>query len=164
MGVGSTLVRLGNPFIRFLQLCISVAIVGIYGWYIAVLVSHDAPIARHVKAVAGLAALAAIYTLFGVLLSFFLGGMMFFAMLAVALDVCFVASFIAIAIMARGSHGSCKGHVNTPIGSGPSDSSSPGYGRNGFGFGGRYKHGFSPNLGLACRTQKAVLALAIIGL
>lgn len=159
MGVGGMVIRFSNLFLRILQLCVSVIILGIFGWFIADLVHHDEPIARYIKAVAGLSALAAIYTLFGVLLTLFLGGITFFAILAVALDVCFVASFIAIAVMARGGHGSCKGNVNTPIGSGPTDGNAAGYGQNG-----SDRSGYRPSLGIACRLQKAVLALAIIGL
>lgn len=164
MGVASMLIRFGNVGLRFLQFCTSIIILGIFGWFIRVLVDNDAPIGRDIKAVVGLSALAALYTLFGIILTFFLGGILFFALLAVALDVCFVASFIAIAVMARGSRGSCSGNVSTPIGDGPSDRDAPGYGQGGFGFGGRYQSGYRPNLGLACRLQKAVLALAVIGM
>ncbi|KAK2763348.1 hypothetical protein FQN54_009984 [Arachnomyces sp. PD_36] len=156
MSVAGILLRFSNVILRALQLCTSVIIVGIFGYFIGVLVDHNAHIPRWVKAVEGLAGLAALYTLFGVLLTLFLGGKMFFAMLAVALDVCFIASFIAIAAMTRGGHRSCSGNVSTPIGSGPSSNSSGGLGR----FGNRYR----PNLSLACRLQKGVFALAIIGI
>jgi len=116
MGVAGIFLRISNLIIRAMQLCTSVIIVGIFGFFIGVLNDHNAPIARWIKAVEGLAGAAAIYALLGVLLTLFLGGKMFFAMLAVGLDVCFVAAFIAIAIMTRGGRRRCSGFVRTPIG------------------------------------------------
>lgn len=160
MGVGGVLLRVFNLLLRAMQLCTSVIIVGIFGWFIGTLVHHNSHIPTWVKAVEGLAALAAIYTLFGVLLTLFLGGMTFFAMLAVALDVCFIGSFIAIAVMTRGGHRSCnRGFVSTPIGSGPANNNGQGFGSDGI-----FRDGDRPNLSLACRLQKGVFALAIIGM
>lgn len=164
MAVAGILLRISNLVLRAMQLCTSVIIVGIFGYFIAVLVHHNVHIARWIKAVEGLAGLAALYTLFGLILTLFLGGMMFFAMLGVALDVCFIAAFIAIAVMTRGGHKSCSRNVSTPLGSGPSNTNDPGYGQNNFGLGGSHRSGYNPNLRLACRLQKGVFALSIIGM
>jgi len=79
------------------------------------------------------------------------------------LDILFCGAFIAIAIIIRAGAGSCTGLVNTPLGSGESNSISPGYGANGFGFGANQSSTYKPNLGLACRLNTAAFAVAVIG-
>ena len=105
-----------------------------------------------------------LYLCFAVLLTIFLGGLAFFAFLAVILDICFIGCYIAIAWFNRGGAGSCSGNVNTVLGSGPSNSNSPGYGANGFGFGGNQNVTYAPNLHRACRLETAVFAVAIINI
>lgn len=74
-----------------------------------------------------------------------------------------MGAFIAIAVMTRHGAHSCSGNVNTPLGSGPSNSNAAGYGSNGFGFGSGENATYSPNLGLACRLNTAAFAVSIIG-
>ena len=66
------------------------------------------------KAVEGISGGACIYTAFATLLTCFLGGLTFFAFLAILLDICFLGAFIAIAILARG--GVHTSGVNSPLG------------------------------------------------
>lgn len=61
---------------------------------------------------------AVIYTGFAVILTCILGGITFFAFVAVLLDVLFCGAFIAIAVLARGGVHSCSGVNNSPIGPG----------------------------------------------
>lgn len=62
---------------------------------------------------------AVIYTAFAVILTCFLGGITFFAFLALVLDVLFTACFVAIAILTRQGRRSCRSYNNpSPLGSG----------------------------------------------
>ena len=71
------------------------------------------------RAVEGIAGAAVVYTAFAVILTCFLGGITFFAFLALLLDFAFVGGFVAIAVLARDGARSCNGkNVLSPIGSG----------------------------------------------
>lgn len=61
---------------------------------------------------------AVIYSGFAVILTCFLGGLTFFAFLAIIFDACFVACFIAIAILTRGGTRSCSGNPSSVLGRG----------------------------------------------
>lgn len=65
-----------------------------------------------------MAGAAVIYTAFAVILTCFLGGISFFAFLAIVLDICFLGCFIAIAILTRRGAHSCGRANPSPIGSG----------------------------------------------
>ena len=66
------------------------------------------------RAIEGISGGACIYTAFATLLTCFLGGLTFFAFLAILLDICFLGAFIAIAILARdGVH---TNGANSPLG------------------------------------------------
>lgn len=91
------------------------------------------------------------------------GGKKFFAVLLAGFNAIFCAGFIALAVLTRHGAGSCSGNVNTPLGSGPADSNSPGYGNNGFGFGDGENSTYAPNLHLACRLNTAAFAVSLIG-
>ncbi|PWY89871.1 hypothetical protein BO70DRAFT_358894 [Aspergillus heteromorphus CBS 117.55] len=82
------------------------------------------------------------------LLTCCLGGVAFFAFLAIVLDVCFIGAMIAIAIMTRHGAQSCSGTVNTPLGTGASTSKSVG----------------GTSFHYACELQKAAFAVSIIGI
>ena len=90
-----------------------------------------------------------------------LGGIAFLAILAIVLDLCFAAAMIAVIVLTRHGASSCKGNVNTPIGSGPA-SSTNGFGNNGFGTGSQSQTTYSVHLGLACKYNTASFACAII--
>lgn len=117
------------------------------------------------RAVEGLAGVATLYTIFAVCLTCCLGGISFLAFLAIVLDICFVGCMIAIAVMTRDGASSCTGNVNTPLGNGPADSSTGGFGQGGFGTNGGEGENvtYSVTLGTACQLNTAVFAVSIIG-
>ncbi|KAK5948460.1 hypothetical protein OHC33_010494 [Knufia fluminis] len=164
MSIGGTVLRFGGLGLRILQfLCAGIAL-GIFSYFLSVLADRDLPIAKRWQAVEGITGAATLYTIFGVLLVLFLGGKAFFGYLAVLLDILFALAFIAVAYLTRHGASSCSGNVQTPIGNGPTNSNSPGYGDNGFGFGGGENSTYFPNLGLACRLNTAVFAVSIIAI
>ncbi|KAJ9621996.1 hypothetical protein H2203_006877 [Taxawa tesnikishii (nom. ined.)] len=160
---GGGFLRLFQTFLYALEFCCAGIILGIYSYFLAVLADRDLPIAAWKKAVEGISGAAVVYLILAVLLTCFLGGVSFFAFLAIVLDICFAGGFIAIAVMTRHGASSCSGNVNTPLGSGPSNSHASGYGANGFGFGSNQNSTYAPNLGLACRLNTAAFAVSIIG-
>lgn len=164
MAAGGVFLRFLNLFIRILQLCASVIILGIYSYFLAVLADHDLSIAKWMRAVEGLSGAATLYSLLGSIFTCFLGGVAFFAGIAVVLDIAFVGAMIAIAVLTRDGTQKCTGYVNTPLGSGQADAKAQGYGSGGFGVG----HGkdliYMPKLGMTCRLEKAVFAISIIGM
>jgi len=162
MSVGSVFLRFGGFFLRILQFFCSAVGLGIFSYFLAVLADKHLPIATKWKAVEGLTGAATLYTIFGVVFILCLGGNTFFGFLAAFLDILFVGAFVAVAIMTRHGAGSCTGNVQTPLGDGPADRNSPGYGSNGFGFGNGKTATYSPNLRLACRLNTAVFAVSII--
>ncbi|KAN0083779.1 hypothetical protein V8E54_002867 [Elaphomyces granulatus] len=162
--------RLGGVFLRFsvvgvriLQCLASAVILGIFSYFLAVLSDHKMSTAQWIRAVEGLSGAATLYALLGSLFTICLGGIMFFGFVAMVLDVCFIASMIAIAIMARDGARRCWGLVTTPLGTGQA-STVVGYGRNGFGIGGDHNFTYIPSLGFVCRLQKAAFAVSIIAI
>jgi len=160
---------IGNTFLKLLQtalyaiiFCCSAIILGVYSYYLAILADRDIPIAGWKKAVEGLSGAAVLYMIFAVLLTCFLGGVRIFAFLAIVLDVLFTGAMIAIAVLTRDGAHSCQGNVDTPLGSGPSNSNSVAYGKNGFGFGDMENSTYAPDLQLACRLNKVAFAVSII--
>lgn len=91
-----------DTFLRALEFLCAALLLGIFSWFLAYLTRHDQPLPTWMKASEGMSGAAVIYTIFGVILTCFLGGLTFFAFVAIFLDICFVACFIAIAILARG--------------------------------------------------------------
>lgn len=122
MAFGGAALKIGQTTLRVIQLLASIVALGIYSYYLAVLADNDVHIATWKKGVEGIAGAAVLYGLFCVILTVCLGGFIFFAFLAVVLDVCFVGGFIAIAWYNRGGIHSCSGYVNTPLGDGDSNS------------------------------------------
>ena len=101
-----------------IEFLISILILGIFSYFLAVLTRRDgAVIPQWEKAVTGLSGAAALYCIFAVILTCFLGGITFFAFLAVVLDVCFVGAMVAIAILTKAGTKSCSSTNNdSPIG------------------------------------------------
>jgi hypothetical protein len=115
------------------------------------------------KAVEGLSGAAVLYLICAVLLTCCLGGISFFAFLAIVLDVLFAGAMIAIAVMTRQGANSCKGFVRTPLGNGQSGSGTGGFGN--FGEGGNTQDNnvtYSVNLRTACKLNTAAFAVSII--
>lgn len=164
MTAGGAALRFGGLFLRILQFCCAGIALGIFSYFLSVLADRDLPIATRWKAVEGLTGAATLYTIFGVIFVLFLGGNTFFGFLAVLLDILFVGAFVAVAWFTRHGADSCSGNVQTPLGSGPTDSDSPGYGSDGFGFGNDGNSTYFPNLGTACRLNTAVFAVSIIAI
>ncbi|GAB7356389.1 hypothetical protein MBLNU459_g7169t1 [Dothideomycetes sp. NU459] len=138
--------RLFQTFLYALEFCCAGVILGIFSWFLAVLSHNNQHIPTWEKAVEGLSGAACLYLIFAVLLTCFLGGVSFFAFLAIVLDLCFVGAFIAIAVLTRHGANSCRGNVNTPIGSGLASSQIDGH-----------------TLRTQCKLNTAAFAVAIIG-
>ncbi|KAI9728042.1 MAG: hypothetical protein M1834_007856 [Cirrosporium novae-zelandiae] len=153
MALGGAFLRITTTLVRVIQLLASIVALGVFSYFLAVLAKNDAPIAKDWRAVEGMSGAATLYGIFAVLLTLCLGGVAFFAFLAIVLDICFVGCYIAIAILTRHSADSCTGTVQTPVGTGLA-SAYPSY--NG--------DTFSPHFGLACRLEKAVFAVSIINI
>ena len=159
MAIAGASLRLASTAVRALQFLASVLVLGIFSYFLAVLADKNLPIARWIKAVEGISGIAVLYAGIAVVLTCCLGGLILFAFLAIVLDVCFMAGFVAIAILTRAGAHSCNGNVSTPLGSGNANS---GQGVGGtFGFGSGDTLTYSPNLGRACKLEKAVFAVAV---
>ncbi|EER24704.1 hypothetical protein CPC735_060740 [Coccidioides posadasii C735 delta SOWgp] len=157
-------IRISNFILRILQLCVSVIVLGIFSYFLAVLADHNLAIQRWVKAVEGISGVAAFYAIVASIFTLSIGGIPFFAGVAMVLDFAFTAGFIAIAIMARDGTQTCTGHVDTPIGNGDANQPAGGYGSGGFGTGDGKQLIYMPSLKSACRLQKGVFAVSIIGI
>ena len=166
MGFGGGLLRLTATALYAIEFCCAGIILGIYSYFLAVLSNHHLPIQRQWKAVEGISGVACLYTVFAVLLTCFLGGISFFAFLAITLDVLFFAGFVALAILTRHGSESCSGsnYVNTPLGSGPANTPGQGYGGRGFGTGNGESVTYLPKLSFSCRLNTAAFAVSLIGL
>lgn len=157
MGATSLALKSLSWVFRAIQFCCAAIILGIFSYFLATLVNHHLHIPTWIKAVEGISALAVLYTLFALLFVCCLGGMVFFSSLGILLDICFLGSFIYLAVATRHGRSSCSGPVDTPLGSGNTniDNTVPS------GTGGKTK---LPSLKVACRLNKACFAVAIIGL
>ncbi|OQE44993.1 hypothetical protein PENCOP_c002G07373 [Penicillium coprophilum] len=149
MGVGGVILRFFNLGLRVLQFLDAAVILGIFSYFLAVLARNDQHIATWIKAVEGLAGAATAYGLLGIVFTCCLGGVAFFAFLGVALDVCFVGAMVAIAILTRDGVGQCTGTLDTPMGKGNAEDETASKGLK-----------FS----MACKLEKVVFAVAIIGI
>jgi hypothetical protein len=164
MALGGAALRITQAALRVIQLLCGVVALAIFSYFLAVLSDHKLPIHTWIRAVEGMSGASVLYLLFAILLTIFLGGKILIGFILVVLDLCFVGCYAAVAYYTRGGAGSCQGNVDTVLGSGPSDSSAPGYGANGFGFGGNHNVTYAPNLGRACKLETVVFAVAIINI
>lgn len=164
MALGGALLRVLQIILRVIQLCCAIVACGVFAYYLAILADHDLPIATYIRAVAGMSGAAIIYTAIAVVLTIFLAGFAFFGFIAIVLDICFIGCFAAIAYFTREGAGSCDGFVNTPLGSGPSNSNAAGYGDDGFGFGNNNNATYRPSLRRACQLETAVFAVSILAM
>lgn len=129
--------RGATTLIRALQFLIAALVLGIFSYFLASESFEACPAVKHfndlptdlsrhhthiptwMKAVEGMAGAAVIYTAFAVILTCFLGGITFFAFLALLFDFAFVGAFVAIAVLTRGGARSCRGkNVPSPLGTG----------------------------------------------
>ena len=146
MAFGGAALRLGATALRILEFACAAIVLGIFSYFLAVLSKHNVYIPTWEKAVEGMSGAACVYTIFGIILTLCLGGVTFFGMIGVALDVLFAGCFAAIAYYTRHGANKCSGIVNTPIGRGPSNASAPGAG----------------DFGYACSLNTAVFAVSIL--
>ncbi|MCJ1473262.1 hypothetical protein MMC13_001913 [Lambiella insularis] len=100
--IAGVLLRSTDTFIRFLEFLASAAILGIFSYFLACLARGSLPIAIWMRAVEGIAGAATLYTLLGVILTFFLGGITVFAFLGILLDLAFCGAFGYVAYATRG--------------------------------------------------------------
>lgn len=147
MGFGGFVLRFFNLAIRILQTLDGAVILGIFSYFLATQTKNNVDIPQWERAVEGLSGAATLYGLVGCLLTCCLGGVAFFAFIAIVLDVAFIGAMIAIAVLTRKGPQSCQGQVDTPLGSGDSADDSPA----------------QLNFGMACQLQKVVFAVSIIG-
>lgn len=144
-------------FLRIIEFCCAAIILGIFSYFLATLANHDLHIATYIRAVEGISGAAVLYTIFALLLVCCLGGIAFFSIIGMLLDLGFTGAFIYIAWATRGGAHSCRGYVNTPVGSGNTnfvnvvDQGSGGFTR-------------LPSLHTACQLEKACFAVSIVGL
>ena len=115
---GGLALRSGDSFLRILEFLCAALILGVFSWFLAYLTDHHLHIPTWMKACEGISGIAVIYTGFGVILTCFLGGITFFAFLAILLDICFLGGFVAIAVLAKG--GTHTSGANSPLGNGSS--------------------------------------------
>jgi hypothetical protein len=156
MAIGGAALRLGSTFLYALEFCCAGIILGIYSYFLAVEADRNAPIPRWQQAVTGMAGGIILYTVFAVLLTCFLGGKSFFALLGMIFNLLCCGAMIAIAILTRDGASSCTGDVQTPLGDGPADSKD-GFGNNGD------QITYAASLGSICRLNTACFAVAILG-
>ncbi|EPS33043.1 hypothetical protein PDE_08004 [Penicillium oxalicum 114-2] len=150
MGAGGVVLRFFSLAIRVLQFLASAVILAIFSYYLAVLSRHDLVIPTWTKAVEGLSGAAALYSLLGAIFVCCLGGVAFFAFLAIVLDVCFIGVMIAIAVLTRRGTQSCTGFVRTPLGDGDATN--------------RADTPAGTSFRTSCNLQKAAFAVSIIGI
>jgi len=153
MGTGTLGVKTLQTFIYGLGFLASALILGIYSYFLAAEHNHGATIPTAQRAVEGISGAGALYTIFAIVLTCFLGGFALFAFIGIILDLLFMGGFIAIAILTRDGASSCKGSsVKTPLGTGAPDQH---IGRDG--------KSFTPTLHTACRLETACFAVSLLG-
>jgi hypothetical protein len=153
--VGRLALKSLSWFLRLIQFCSAIIILGIFAYFIATLRNHKEHVPTWIRAVTGISGAAALYTLAALGLVWCLGGIAIFSALGILLDLAFVGAFIYLAYATRHGRSSCSGNVNTPLGSANANN-----GRLPLGNGG---HSL-PSVKTACRLNKACFALALIGL
>ena len=130
--------RTAATILYTLEFLISILILGIFSYFLATLARRDgATIPQWQKAVEGLSGASALYCIFAIIFTCFLGGITFFAFVAVVLNVCFCGAMVAIAILTKAATKSCSSTSNdSPIGT---------------------------NHKTSCKLQQVAFAVAIIG-
>ncbi|EGX91425.1 hypothetical protein CCM_05583 [Cordyceps militaris CM01] len=140
--------------LRCVQLLCAVIVLGIYAYFLAALANHALPTPTNVKAVEGVAGVAAAYALLGLLLLCCLAGRTLASFAAMCLDFAFLCAYIFVAVANKGGAGSCTGDVTTVFGSGKAEDTlkaGPGFTK-------------IPSYRTACKLQTACLSIAIIAI
>ncbi|CAK7267099.1 hypothetical protein SEPCBS119000_002366 [Sporothrix epigloea] len=129
----------------------------IFAYFLGKLNSADLHIPTWARAVEGLSGAAALYSLLGLLLLWWLAGRLVTFAAALVLDICFIGGFTYIAIANRGGSGNCnRDNIRTPFGYGDANTD-------------RIDNREGdlvnvPSFRVSCRLQKACLATAIIAI
>ncbi|KAK5256265.1 hypothetical protein LTR40_010472, partial [Exophiala xenobiotica] len=89
MAFGGALLRFGQTGLRLLEFACAAIVLGIYSYFLSVEADKNIHIPAWQKAVEGMSGAACLYLIFCVLLTLFLGGIRFFAFIAILLDLCF---------------------------------------------------------------------------
>ncbi|KAI9893414.1 MAG: hypothetical protein M1814_006711 [Vezdaea aestivalis] len=158
MAVGGAFLRISQTGLRIIQFLASALILGVFAYFLAVFSDRNVDSPRWVRAVTGISGAACLYTIFAILLTCCLGGVMFFAFLAIVLDVAFIGGFVAIAVLTRGAASSKCSDASTNI------LGQSGYGGRGFGTGRDQNVTYALNPAQNCRLEKACFAVAIINI
>jgi hypothetical protein len=148
MALGGVVLRFGQTGLRFLEFGCAAIVLGIYSYFLSVLSHKNMHIPTWEKAVEGISGAACLYLIFCILLTIFLGGIPIFAVLAIILDILFIGGFAAIAYYTRHGANSCKGIVNTPLGTGLQSQDAPGAG----------------DWGYVCSLNTACFAVAVVAI
>lgn len=135
--------------LRAIEFCCAAVVIALFSYFLAKLSINDLPISNYWKAVEGISGAAVLYTIAAVLFVCCLGGLGFFAFIAIILDLAFVGGFIFIAYETRGGAHSCNGFVNTPLGDGYAYEATV---------------GSLPSLHTACRMNTACFAVSIVAI
>ncbi|KAH8652367.1 hypothetical protein BX600DRAFT_472429 [Xylariales sp. PMI_506] len=142
-------------FVRAIQFGCCAVVLALYSYFLATMHNHDIDIPNWVRAVEGISGVGVLYTLTGLLLLCCFAGHRFTSMIAIILDVCFIAAFIYVAVSNRGGASSCTGDsLYTPLGTGSADDKPTA------------SDGFTnlPTYREACRMESACLAVAIVAI
>jgi hypothetical protein len=143
-------------FIRGIQFCCAGLVLAIYSYYLATLHNHGLEIATWIRAVEGISGIATLYTISALVFLCCIAGYPLTSFLAIVLDVAFIGGFVYIAQANGGGAGNCKGYVNTPFGSGDSETTVVDNGHGGF--------TSLPSLHQACQLETACLAVSIVAM
>ena len=155
MALGGATLKLFQTFLYALEFCCAAIVLGIYSYFLAVQSDHHVYIPAWEKAVEGMSGIGVVYTIFAVVLTCCLGGIAFFAFVAIVLDILLCAAFVGLAVLTRKGADSCTGNsVATPLGTGPSNANASA---------GRPNTTYSVTYGDACRLNTAAFAVSIIG-
>jgi len=153
MGAATMGVKSVQTIIYILIFLAAAIVLALYSYFLATERIHHASVPNKQRAIEGISGAGVLYSIFAVILTCFLGGISFFAFIGIFLDILFCGGFIAIAILTRdGVHSCTANYINTPIGSGNPNTD---IGRDG--------KKFSIKLKTACRMEKVVFAVSIIG-
>src|SRR5580692_8686379 len=109
MAFGGIALKSLSLFLRLVEFCCAAIILGIFSYFLATLHNHDLHIDTYIRAVEGISGAAVLYTIFALLLVCCLGGIAFFSLLGMLLDLSFCGAFIYVAYATRGGDGSCRG-------------------------------------------------------
>ncbi|KAH8682906.1 hypothetical protein BGZ60DRAFT_524251 [Tricladium varicosporioides] len=155
MAFGGLALKFLSWFLRAIEFGCAAIILGIFSYFLATLHNHELGIATWIRAVEGISGAAVLYTIFALLLVCCLGGIAFISLLGMILDLAFTGAFIYVAWATRGGASSCSGFVNTPFGSGNTNTNNRvASGADGF--------TRLPSLRTACKLQTATFAVAIV--